>query len=300
MDTPLAGASDCGILQRMVLKLADDIPIVWRTPTSLQLGIDAPRIVLDDVGAGEERLIAAVRRGISPSGWSMLARDSGVVEERANALLAALDPVLAGAPATASGRALVLGEGPIGSAIAALLHDAGRIARPDDREPALVVLVAPWVIGPEDAQRWLRRDVPHLPVVSSDRSVTVGPLVEPGAGPCLYCAHLARSDADPAWPAIAAQLWGRPAARPSALTVSAVAAFVARLALARLDAGAPAADANARAWRLADEGGTISAFAQLPHPRCSCAAPPESDWAPGAGLASPEPTTTGRADSVPA
>ena len=61
----------------MVLKLADDVPIVWRTPTSLQLGIDAPRIVLDDVGAGEERLITALRRGISPSGWSMLARDSG-------------------------------------------------------------------------------------------------------------------------------------------------------------------------------------------------------------------------------
>jgi bacteriocin biosynthesis cyclodehydratase domain-containing protein len=284
----------------MVLKLVDDIPIVWRTPTCLQLGIDAPRIVLDEVGAGEERLITALRRGISPSGWSMLARDSAVAEERASALLAALAPMLSEPAAPASGRALVLGDGAIGTAIAALLDDAGRLARHDERTPALVVLVAPWVIGPEDAQHWLRRDVPHLPVVSADRSVTVGPLVEPGSGPCLYCAHLTRTDADPAWPAIAAQLWGRPAARMSALTVSAVAAFVARLALARLTAGAPAEPVDARAWRLADEGGTISASAQLPHPRCSCAAPPESDWAPGSGLAAPAPTTTGRAGSVPA
>jgi bacteriocin biosynthesis cyclodehydratase domain-containing protein len=284
----------------MVLKLADDIPIVWRTPTCLQLGIDAPRIVLDQVGAGEERLITALRRGISPSGWSMLARDAGVGEERASSVLAALEPVLTRDVVAASGRALVLGDGPIASAIAELLRDAGRLARPDERKPALVVLVAPWVIGPEDAQHWLRRDVPHLPVVSADRSVTVGPLVEPGSGPCLYCAHLTRADADPAWPAIAAQLWGRPAARTSSLTISAVAAFVARRALARLDAGAPAAPGDARAWRLSDEGGTISVSAQSPHPRCSCAAPPESDWAPGSGLAAPAPPTTGRADSVPA
>jgi bacteriocin biosynthesis cyclodehydratase domain-containing protein len=283
----------------MVLKLADDVATVWRTPTSLQLGIDAPRVVIDEVGAGEERLIAALRRGISPSGWSMLARDSGVTEHRADDLLAALEPVLAHAATPASGRALVLGDGPISTSLAALLHDAGRLAKPDgsERPPALVVLVSPWVVGPEDAQHWLRRDVPHLPVVASDRSVTVGPFVEPGSGPCLYCGYLTRSDADPAWPAIAAQLWGRPAPPLSAMTVSAVAAFAARRVLARLDAG-PAEDA--RAWRLADEGGAISVARQLPHPRCSCAAPPESDWAPGSGLAAPDATTRGRADSVPA
>jgi len=286
----------------MVLKLADDVPIVWRSPTSLQLGVDAPRIVLDDVGAGDERLIAALRRGISPSGWSMLARDAGLTDERARGLLVALAPLLAPRPAIASGHVLVLGDGAIATALAALLHDAGRLARPDERDPELVALVAAWVIGPEDAQRWLRRDIPHLPIVAADRSVTVGPLVEPGAGPCLYCGQLTRTDADPAWPAIAAQLWGRAAPRHSALTVSAVAAFAARRLIARLESGAPAEaePADPRAWRLADEGGTISVVPQLRHPRCSCAAPPESDWAPGSGLAVPDVTTTGRAGSVPA
>jgi bacteriocin biosynthesis cyclodehydratase domain-containing protein len=140
--------------------------------------------------------------------------------------------------------------------------------------------------------------VPHLPIVAADRSVTVGPLVEPGSGPCLYCGQLTRTDADPAWPAIAAQLWGRPAPRLSALTVSAVAAFAARRLIARLD-GADA-DAAPRAWRLSDEGGTISVVPALRHPGCSCAARPESDWAPGSGRAVPDATTTGRAGSVPA
>ncbi len=284
----------------MVLKIAEGVPIVWRSPTSLQLGIDAPRTVLDDVGAGEERLIAALRRGISQSGWNMLARDAGLAEERAHSLLEALAPLLSAEPAVASGRALVLGDGDIAWALAALLRDAGRLADPSEPRPELVVLVASWVIGPEDAQHWLRRDVAHLPVVATDRTVTVGPLVEPGQGPCLYCAQLARTDADPAWPAIAAQLWGRAAPRHSALTVSAVAAFAARRIIARLESGPPAEQTTTRAWRLADEGGTLSDLPQLRHPRCSCAAPPESDWAPGSGRAGPDEPTTARAGSVPA
>ena len=299
MDTARVRGACSGILPVMVLKLADDVPIVWRSPTSLQLGIDAPRIVLDAVGAGEERLIAALQRGISASGWTMLARDAGLTQERAGDLLARLGPVLSAPPAAASGRVLVLGDGPIAAALAALLRDAGRLARPEARHAELVVLVAAWVVGPEDGQHWLRRDVPHLPVVVTDRTVMVGPLVEPGSGPCLYCGQLTRTDADPAWPAIAAQLWGRPAPHVSALTVSTVATFAARLLIARLEAGRPSTD-DARAWRVAEDGGAISVVPQSRHPRCSCAAPPESDWAPGSGRAAPDATTTGRAGSVPA
>lgn len=282
----------------MVLKLADDVPTVWRTPTSLQLGVDAPTIVLDEMGAGEERLIAALRSGISASGWNMLARDAGLSSERSGDLLAALTPLLERRPVAASGRILVLGDGPIASALASLLRDAGCFAAADEQRPQLVALVAPWVIGPEDAQHWLRRDVPHLPIVASDHTVTVGPLVEPGVGPCLYCGQLARTDADPAWPAMATQLWGREAPHHSALTVTTVAAFAARRLIARLKSGA--ASDGAHSWRFADDGGTISAVPQRRHPRCSCAAPPESDWAPEAGRADPPATTTGRADSVPA
>lgn len=279
----------------MVLKLSDDFPVVWRTPTSLQIGVDAPHVVLDDVGAGDERLITALRRGISVSGWTMLARDAGVTGERAQALLDAVQPVLETPIPVPTERVLITGDNAIAHRLADLLRDTGSLALATDQRPTLVVLVASWVIGPEDSQRWLRRDVPHLPVVASDRSVAVGPFVEPGRGPCLYCAHLTRTDADTTWPAVATQLWGRPPPRMSALTVAAAASFVGRCVLGRLQSGS----GSARTWRLSSAGGTVSVATQVRHPDCSCSAPLESDWAPGAGRAHPEPPTRATVDSGP-
>lgn len=268
----------------MVLRLDPVVPLVWRTPDSVQLGIDPPYAVLDDVTEGVERLLSALRAGISESGWAMLARQAGVPPERTRELLERLDPFLLRPEAPRPGRVLVLGSGPIAAELSMLLRDAGSAppARGDD--PALAVLVADWVVGPDDAARWLRRDVPHLPIVAADRQVTVGPFVEPGRGPCLYCVHLARADADPAWPAIATQLWGREPAPHPRLTVLAAACFAARRIEARLREGP---SGSARAWRLGDAGATVSAWTTRTHPRCSCAAPPESDWAPGPDLADP-------------
>ena len=48
--------------------------------------------------------------------------------------------------------------------------------------------------------------VPHLPVRVRDGAGVVGPLVIPGLTSCLSCADLHRTDRDPAWPALAAQL----------------------------------------------------------------------------------------------
>jgi hypothetical protein len=278
----------------MVLKLADGVPLVWRTPTSVQLGVDSPIVIVDDVTAGVERMLAALRAGISPSGWQMLARDAGLPQAEAAALLDRLEPALHADRPVASDRVLVSGAGPLALAVAGLLRDAGALASdaraPDpQKHPALAVLVADWVLGPDDAATWLRRDVPHLPVVAGDRSVTVGPFVEPGRSPCVYCVQLARADADPAWPAVAAQLWGRPGPRMSQLTVTSAAAFTARVVLDRMREGP---SGLARGWRLADGGGAVSAWTARTHPRCSCAAPPESDWAPGSGRGDPVVTTT--------
>jgi bacteriocin biosynthesis cyclodehydratase domain-containing protein len=276
----------------MVLKLDPGIPMVWRTPDSVQFGVDAPVVVIAGVDAGLERLLTALRTGISPSGWDMLARDAAVPAELARDLLARLEPVMHAERAPASGRVLVTGDGPIARALAGLLRDEGVLARADESQPELAVLVTDWVLGPHDAATWLRRDVPHVPIVAADRFVTIGPFVEPGRTPCVYCVQLARTDADPAWPAVATQLWGRAPAALSHLTVLSAACFAARRIRARLD-GRPAS--VARGWRLADAGGTVSAWTARTHPRCSCAAPPESDWAPGPGPATPAGSTTGRA-----
>jgi bacteriocin biosynthesis cyclodehydratase domain-containing protein len=270
--------------------------MVWRTPTSVQFGVDAP-VVVEEVGAGVERLLAALRPGISPSGYAMLARDAGVDSAEADALLDALGPVLAQAPAarrTAAGTVRVAGSGPFAQTLAALLSDEGVLARAEDPAPGLVALVADWVVPPDDAAHWLRRDIPHLPVVVTDRSVSIGPFVEPGRGPCIYCVQLARTDADPTWPAVAAQLWGRPGASHPRITVMTVATFAARRIAARLADGP--ADVPT-AWRVSDRGATISAATTRLHPRCSCAAPPESDWAPGPVRADPAATSSAPAAS---
>ena len=52
----------------------------------------------------------------------------------------------------------------------------------------------------------LRIDQPHLVVRCWGNGVSVGPLVLAGRTSCLRCADLARSDADPQWPVVLAQL----------------------------------------------------------------------------------------------
>jgi bacteriocin biosynthesis cyclodehydratase domain-containing protein len=276
----------------MVLQLLPETPMVWRTPTSVPFGIDAP-VVIDEVGTGVERLLAALRPGISPSGYAMLARDAGVPPADADAVLDALAPLLVGTPAARDdppATVRVTGSGPFAETLAALLSDEGVLARAEDPAPGLVALVADWVVPPDDAAHWLRRDIPHLPVVVTDRSVSIGPFVEPGRGPCIYCVQLARTDADAAWPAVASQLWGRPGATHPRITVMTVATFAARRIAARLSDGP--ADAPT-VWRVSDRGATISAATTRLHPRCSCAAPPESDWAAGPVRADPAATSSG-------
>lgn len=299
MDDGRRRAAGRGILRCMVLKLAAGVPVVWRTPQSVQLGVQRPLVVLDDVSVGHERMLAALVAGVSPSGWQMLASEAGLDAAEAGALLAALSPALeqpVPLPA-ATGRVLVVGDTALGREIAAQLADTGRLTSPDaDDEPTLVVLVADWVVSPDDHGAWLRRDIAHLPVVASDGGVTIGPFVEPGQGPCLYCLHLARADADPAWPAIATQLWGRPAPPQTRTALAAAAAFTARRVSARLDDG----PGDAISWQLVDDGTTVSAQQRLRHPACSCGALPESDWAPDVGRENPRVTTTSTAVAVPA
>lgn len=266
MDGPRVARRGPGILTGMVLKLAGDLPMLWRTPTSVQFGSARPVVVVEGVGDGETRLLAALAAGISESGYAMLARSAQVAPEDADRLLRALAPAMQQAPAPPAPVA-VMGDSPLARAVAGLLGESLRA--PDDAR--LVVLVGDWVISPADHVRWLNRDVPHLPVVVAERGVAVGPFVVPGESPCLYCVHLHRSDRDPAWPAIATQLWGRAPRELGRTEVAATAAFVAR----RI-AEHPGAEPGS-AWDL-DAAGTVSATRWTRHPGCRCAAPPGSDW----------------------
>jgi bacteriocin biosynthesis cyclodehydratase domain-containing protein len=261
----------------MVLKLAEGVPLVWRSPSSMQLGAIRPLAILDDVTAAHERLLTALAAGISETGFAMMARAAGADPTE---LLARLAPALA-TPASPTRRVAVYGAGEVAEE---LVRQLGRAS-----DPELVVLVGAWVLAPAEHGPWLRRDVPHLPVVVGER-VTVGPLVVPGAGACLHCVHLARRDADPAWPAIATQLHGRPAPALSRTAVAEAASLAAR----RLDAE------PGTSWELDPRGGSVSVARWERHPECSCAAPPESDWAPAAVRAAPPAPSSAPGAAVPA
>jgi hypothetical protein len=186
----------------------------------------------------------------------------------------------------------VLGNSGLARAVGGLLAGRGLLGSTD--EASLVVLVADWALSPADHLPWLNRDIPHLPVVAGERAITVGPLVEPGVSPCLYCVHLTRSDADPAWPAIAIQLLGRGPREEGALEVAEAAAFVVRAVITRLRGER----ASGVSWRLA--GGDVSEQTWSRHPDCRCAAPAGSDWVTVPGIADPGAPRTVSAAAAPA
>lgn len=282
----------------MVLRLDPRLPLLWRTPSSVQFGSDEPLVVLEDVTEGEDRLLATLGAGISDTGYVMLARSLGVSAEASQALLEAVAPVLVTNAPEPLPRAAVLGDSPLARAVAGLLAAEGVLGGVE--EAAVVVLVADWVLAPADHLGWLNRDVPHLPVVVSERAVTVGPLVEPGDGPCLYCVQLARLDADPAWLAVATQLLGREGREVGDLERAEVAAFVARRVLERLSLERPAGPGSrGREWRM-DAAGGVSSRVWARHPDCRCGVPAGTDWAAAPPTADPGAPRTASAVGAPA
>ena len=147
-----------------------------------------------------------------------------------------------GPPGTATGppgsatRPPGTATGPPGTA-------TGRRARPR-RRPDLVILAD--THGRELPAALVRRVVPHLAASASEAIGVVGPLVLPGRSACLRCLDLARTERDPAWPLILAQLAGQAGADPLAcdtVLATMVAAQAAAQALAFLDQSAATAAA---------------------------------------------------------
>jgi bacteriocin biosynthesis cyclodehydratase domain-containing protein len=271
----------------VILKLDPRFPLLWRTPASLQFGVDAPPVVLSAVTNPDERMIAALVGGVSRSGLSAIGTSAGAEEAEVSRLLDAVTPALlpaSSAPGMAGNAVALTGTGPTAEGIAALLRNHGIRVRVDDtggRRPDLAIIVAQFVIEPELHGLWLRRDVPHLAVVFGDIEVRIGPMIEPGTGPCLHCLERQRTDADPAWPAIASQLWGRSSPAETALASREAAAIATRLAVARLGGSESIAELlpAATSLHLDADSGRISRRSWRPHPECACLALPGNDWA---------------------
>ena len=157
---------------------------------------------------------------------------------------------------------------------------------PHERVKGLDVVVVTGYAGLDPLWMWrlLSDQVPHLPIVWHEASVSVGPLVVPGRTPCLRCIDLHRRDDDDAWPVIAAQLNALalvPHAEETVLTAVAAAVAVGQV-LALLEER-PLSRSGASFEIVAPEGlPHIRMWA--PHPDCGCTVLPGSE-APAPGVA---------------
>jgi len=145
------------------------------------------------------------------------------------------------------------------------------------RRPDLVVLAGQLRPAVVDAVAYAARAVPHLPLWVRDGTAVVGPLVVPGHSSCLQCVDLHRTDRDPAWPVLAAQLatGSRTPAEPVGAALATLAASVAALqVLCHLDGGRP--ETLGGSLELGPTGGTLRRRSWPPHPRCGCRSPARS------------------------
>jgi bacteriocin biosynthesis cyclodehydratase domain-containing protein len=267
----------------MVLRLDSRATLVWRDPFSLQFGVDPARVVLREVSSSDERMVAALVSGVSRSGLAMIAQSSGAAEHDIDSLLRRLDPLLVDDEEPTDPKTVsIAGSGPTVERIANTLAQSGvRVlvsSRATTEDCDLGLAVGHYVLDPDSYGFWLRRDLPHLPVVFGDEAVTIGPLVEPGSTACLYCLEHHRRDADASWSAIASQLWGRQSASETPLVSLEVAAIACRMITSRLAQDGPSPGvAAATSLRLSVDTGETTRREWMPHPDCGCIRLPETD-----------------------
>ncbi len=130
------------------------------------------------------------------------------------------------------------------------------------------VAISSYLANPAWAKACINRGVPHLPIIKRETEIEVGPLFIPGTTCCLHCQHLAKRDADPEWPRIAAQLaCAAPVMVDTALAEYA-SAFAVREILNYLS-GLPLSLTGA-SWifNLADPLPQLRQW--QPHPQCGC------------------------------
>jgi hypothetical protein len=272
------------MISGMLLRLDPRYPIVWRNPTSLQIGAEHPLARLEDVTPPLEHLLGAVMAGTSRDQLDRLAERVGAEPSEVERFLAGVIPaLLPPQPHREQPGWVVDGEGKTADGIRFMLRSstfpessgAGTL-----QPPAIAVIVSTHVIDPRRYVRWLSLDVPHLAVVYTDIGVQIGPLVEPGAGPCLHCLARERTDADAAWPVIASQLLGLPSLAEQEPLISEVSARVARIVTARLENGFN--DLVSASLRI--DGYRVSGIltAHRLHPDCGCRSLSESAIVPSA------------------
>ncbi len=175
-------------------------------------------------------------------------------------------------------RVLLVGRGRIAGAAQRALRRTGIEVRATAELPlavgpadcGLALLVGEDAVSTAVGAALLGAQVPHLAVVAGTDRATVGPLVVPGRSPCLRCLELHRTDRDPSWPVVAAQLGPAGAPERGETTLTELAAGLLALQVACWLDGrrTPASLGATLTVTLPDGLATRRAWTM--HPACGC------------------------------
>ena len=263
-----------------------DVQVGWSPERALLVRPSRPEatgalarllVCVDGVRALEELRPLAAEAGLTEAEFAVLLDELG-----AAGLLRWTPP-----PGSEPRRRIVLhGRGPLGDALADGLGAAGiGVRRSQGREldlgPGgtavdLVVLCDQQVADPCLLADLVSTGTAHLVVRLRDGAGLVGPLVLPGRSSCLRCADLHRSERDPEWPALAAQLLGRTGhGSPAAVRATAALALGQVEHLLRGGSGGEDAPGSLGATLELDlRTDSLRRRPWEPHPRCGCGAHP--------------------------
>ena len=254
------------------------LPLLWRTPTDVQVGFAVPVVILSDLSPAHEYLLSALHSGVSDVSLRALGAQRGLSDADVTAFLHRLEPCLEKALPTLTAIAI---DG-TGLGAARLSHvftehgfdvvPAHELAQPKPgtaRNPVgpIALVVATMAMPAARCGLWLRRDIPHIPVLWLDTEVRIGPLITPGQTACWHCMELARCEQDPAYQAMVTQVAGKPAASETLRLATEVGVRLSRW----LD-GSDAPPAGT-ALKLCVATGRWHPTQTTPHEACSCHTP---------------------------
>lgn len=233
-------------------RLDPSVPILWRDGRTLQLGADGTlRFTVEEPWV--ELLLSRLRSDFRRGSFDVIAHGLGAPRQEARLLLDRLEHLLVDDPVAmppAWVETIGITDGRSAYRVREALVDEGVALVDRAHRGAVGVIPVQGSAAALQFARYLREDIPHLPIAFEPGRVTVGPLVVPGRTPCLSCRDAEDTERDPAWPLLHAQLIGRETGPLRAAQVAEGALLAARL-LALRDGGRivrVSADGS-RAWR---------------------------------------------------
>ncbi len=259
------------------------MPVLLRPDGAVQVGWDPRRAVLvrPPEGLSAQALACVLQAMSCPMTRAQAHTLAGV-----DGFGAVFDGLVAAgvlrSPSSSSRRTLsirVHGAGPLSELLSEGLRCSGaRVSATSHTNAAAatgvdLVVLADWLATDPRLLRDLHTAaVPHLPVRVRDGHGLIGPLVIPGVTSCLVCADLHRTERDPAWPALSAQLREviGCADHPTVLATAALALGQLQRIIAGVRVGSGPAPVFDTTWEVDVAAQSISARRWPRHPLCGC------------------------------